>query len=101
MILAGCAGSCRDGAIAMLVGALGETFILFVHLVGPPLHHVAELDGGVGEVSSELAVCELRIESVMEATDCVFVGDVGDGGAYFEKTVRIGPQGLVHLLLDL
>jgi hypothetical protein len=43
----------------------------------------------------------LQKESILEATDDVLVCDVGDGGAYLEETPGVGPQGLVHLLLDL
>jgi hypothetical protein len=31
----------------------------------------------------------------------VLIGDVCDGGSYLEETLSVGPQGLVHLLLDL
>jgi hypothetical protein len=46
-------------------------------------------------------VCALREEVILEAADHVLVGDVGDGGSYLEETPGVGPQGLVHLLLDL
>jgi hypothetical protein len=36
-------------------------------------------------------VCVLREEPVLEATDDVFVGDVGDGGAHLEETPCVGP----------
>jgi hypothetical protein len=43
----------------------------------------------------------LREEPILEAADDVLVSDVGDGGAHLEETPGVGPQGLVHLLLDL
>jgi hypothetical protein len=43
----------------------------------------------------------LREEPVLEAEDDVLIGDVGDGSAHLEETSGVGPQGLVHLLLDL
>jgi hypothetical protein len=43
----------------------------------------------------------LREESVLEVADDILVGDVGNGGAHLEETPCVGPQGLVHLLLDL
>jgi hypothetical protein len=46
-------------------------------------------------------VCVLREEAILEATNDVLIGDVGDGGAHLEETLCVGPQGLVHLLLHL
>jgi hypothetical protein len=43
-------------------------------------------------------VCVLREESVLEAANDVLIGDVG---AHLEETLGVGPQGLIHLLLDL
>jgi hypothetical protein len=43
----------------------------------------------------------LQEEPVLEAPDDVLVGDAGDGGAHLEETPGVGPQSLVHLLLDL
>jgi hypothetical protein len=43
----------------------------------------------------------LREEPILEVVDDVLVGDVGDGGVHLEETLGVGPQGLVHLLLDL
>jgi hypothetical protein len=43
----------------------------------------------------------LREESIYEEAVDVLVGDLGDGGAHLEEMLGVGPQGLVHLLLDL
>jgi hypothetical protein len=43
----------------------------------------------------------LREQAVLEAADDILVDDVGDGGSYLEETPGVGPQVLVHLLLDL
>jgi hypothetical protein len=43
----------------------------------------------------------LQEEAVLEATNDVLIGDVGDGGMCHEETSCVGPQGLVHLLLHL
>jgi hypothetical protein len=43
----------------------------------------------------------LREEAVLEAVDDVLVGDVCDGGLHLEETPGVGPQGLIHLMLDL
>jgi hypothetical protein len=43
----------------------------------------------------------LQEESILEAAYDVLVGDVGDGGAHLEETSGVGPQDLIHLLLDL
>jgi hypothetical protein len=43
----------------------------------------------------------LREEAILEAADDVLIGDVGDGGSHLEKMPGVGPQGLIHLLLDL
>jgi hypothetical protein len=46
-------------------------------------------------------VCVLREESILEAVNDILIGDVGDGGAHLEETPGVGPQVLVHLLLDM
>jgi hypothetical protein len=43
----------------------------------------------------------LREEAILEAADDILIGDVGDGGAHLKEIPGVGPQGLVHLLLDL
>jgi hypothetical protein len=43
----------------------------------------------------------LQEKFILEAADDVLVGDIGNGGAHLEETPSVGPQGLVHLLLDL
>jgi hypothetical protein len=43
----------------------------------------------------------LQEEPVLEAADYVLIGDVGNGGAHLEEAPGVGPQGLVHLLLEL
>jgi hypothetical protein len=42
-----------------------------------------------------------REEAILEATDDVLIGDVGDGGAHLEETPCVGSQGLIHILLHL
>jgi hypothetical protein len=43
----------------------------------------------------------LQEEAILEATDDVLIGDVGDDGACLKEMLCVGPQGLVHLLLHL
>jgi hypothetical protein len=43
----------------------------------------------------------LQEESVLKAADDVHVGDAGDSSTHLEETPSVGPQGLIHLLLDL
>jgi hypothetical protein len=89
-------------AIALLVViTLGEAIVFLVLLVSPPCHHVTQLHGSNWAVAPEVIVCVLQEEAVLEATDDVFVDDVGDGGAHLKETTCVGPQGLVHLLLHL
>lgn len=71
---------------------------LLVLLVHPSLHHVIELDDGLGSVASKVSEETLLGEAVLEALDDIFVGDVGAG---FEEAPSVGPQGLVLLLLAL
>jgi hypothetical protein len=40
----------------------------------------------------------LREDPILEAADDVLIGDVG---VHLEETLGVGPQGHVHLLLDL
>jgi hypothetical protein len=89
-------------AIALLVVvALGEAAIFLVLLVRPPHDHVTQLHGSGRAVAPEVVVHVLREEAILEATDDVLIGDVGDGGARLEEASCVGPQGLVHLLLHL
>jgi hypothetical protein len=89
-------------AIALLVVvALGKALILLIILVNPPCYHVTQLHGSTWAIASEVMVCVLREEPILEAADDVFVGDVGDGGARLEETPGVRPYGLVHLLLHL
>jgi hypothetical protein len=43
----------------------------------------------------------LREKTILEAADDVLIGDVGDGGSHLEEALGVGPQGLIHLLLNL
>jgi hypothetical protein len=43
----------------------------------------------------------LREESVLEAADDILVSDVGNGSAHLEEMLGVGPQDLVHVLLEL
>jgi hypothetical protein len=89
-------------AVALLViVTLGEAVILLVLLVSPSCHHVMELHTSSRPIASEVVVRVLREEPVLEAVDDIFIDDVSDGGAYLEEMPGVGPQGLVHLLLDL
>jgi hypothetical protein len=79
-------------AIALLVMVmLGEAVVLLVLLVSPPCHHVKQLHGGSRTIASEVVVHVLREEPVLGATDDVFIGDVGDGGARLEETPGVRP----------
>jgi hypothetical protein len=89
-------------AIALLVvDALGEAVVFLILLVSPPCHHVMQLHGSSRTVAPEVVVRVLREEAVLEATDDVLIGDVGDGGVRLEEMPCVGPQGLVHILLHL
>jgi hypothetical protein len=85
----------------LIVVVLGEAVILLVLLVSPPCHHVIQLHGSSRAVAPEVVVRVLREEVVLEATNDVLIGDVGDGGACLEETPCVGPQGLIHLLVHL
>jgi hypothetical protein len=89
-------------AVALLaVVALGEAIVLLILLVSPHCHHIPQFHCGSRSVASEVVVRVLREKAVLEATDDVLVVNVCDGGSYLEETLGVGPQGLVHLLLDL
>jgi hypothetical protein len=91
-----------DIAIALLVVvALGEAIVLLILLVSPPCNHVTQLHGSSRAIAPEVVVCVLREEAMLEATDNVLIGDVGDGGVHLKETSCVRPQGLVHLLLHL
>jgi hypothetical protein len=78
-------------AIALLVVVvLGEAVVLLVLLVSPPCHHVTQLYGSSRVIASEVVVRVLREELILEATEDVFIGDVGDGGARLEETPGVG-----------
>jgi hypothetical protein len=75
-------------AVALFVGvALGEAVVFLILLVSPPCHHVTQLHSSSRAVAPEVVVRVLREESVLEATDDVLIGDVGDGGARQRSTV--------------
>jgi hypothetical protein len=79
-------------ATALLVMvAFGETVILLILLVCPSCHHVTQLHGSSRAIASEVIVCVLREELVLEAADDILVGNVGDGGARLEETSGVGP----------
>jgi hypothetical protein len=40
-------------------------------------------------------------KAILEAVDDILVSDVGDDGLHLKETPGIGPQGLIHLLLNL
>jgi hypothetical protein len=82
-----------------VVVELGEAIVLLVLLVSAPCHHVTQFHGSSRAIASEVMVCVLREQPILEAADDVLVGDVGDGGVHLEKMPGIGPHGLVHLLL--
>ena len=75
--------------LAALVFVLRESVIFLVLLISPLAHHVVEFSYGPGEISSEFLVSHLHVESVAEATDGVFVGDLCDCCACFEETTHI------------
>jgi hypothetical protein len=56
-----------------------------VLLVGPSLHHVAELHDSLGVVAAEVTVDVLRTEAVLEAVDDILISDVANGGTHLEK----------------
>jgi hypothetical protein len=49
----------------------------------------------------EVVVLVLREVPILEATDDVLIGDVGDGGAHLDEMPSVRPQGLIHLLVHL
>jgi hypothetical protein len=87
--------------VLLVVVALGEAVVRLVLLVSLPCHHVVQLYSSSRAVAPKVLVCMLREEPILEATDDIFVGDVGDGGPHLEETPGVGTQGLIHLLLHL
>jgi hypothetical protein len=77
--------------VLLVVVALGEAVVFLVLLVGPPCHHVTQLHRSSRAVAPEVVVRVLREEAVLDATDDVLIGDVGDGGARLEETSCVGP----------
>jgi hypothetical protein len=93
-----------DVAIAValfVVVALGKAIVFLILLVSQPGHHVTQLHGSSRAVAPEVVVRVLREEAMLETTDDILIGDVGDGGARLKETPCVRPQGLVHLLLHL
>jgi hypothetical protein len=89
-------------AIALFVMvALEEAIVFHILLVRPPCHHVTQLHDSSQAVAPEVVVRVLREEAVLEATDDVLIGDVGDGGARLKETLCVRSQGFIHLLLHL
>jgi DNA polymerase/3'-5' exonuclease PolX len=43
----------------------------------------------------------LREKGVLKVVDDILISSVGDGGSHLEEAPGVGPQGLVHLLLNL
>jgi hypothetical protein len=72
---------------------------LLVLLVSPPCHHIAQFHGSSRAVASEVVVGVLREEAILEATDHVLVGNVGDGGSHLEEMLGEGPQDLFNSCL--
>jgi hypothetical protein len=87
--------------VALVVVALGEALVLLVLLVGPSLHHVAELHDSLRAIVAEVVVDVLQAKAILEAADDILISDVGDGGTHLEEARGVGPQALVLLLLDL
>jgi hypothetical protein len=85
----------------LIIFALGKALVLLVLLVGPPCHHVAEFHSSSRAVASEVMVGELREKAILEAVDDVLIEDVSDGASHLDKAPGVGPQGLLHLLLNL
>jgi hypothetical protein len=89
-------------AVALFVMvALGEAVVFLILLVGPPCHHVMQLHGSSRTVVPEVVVRVLQEEAVLETTDDILIGDVGDVGACLKEAPCVRPQGLVDLLLHL
>jgi hypothetical protein len=84
-----------------VVIALGKAVVLLVLLVSPLCHHVTQLCGSSWAIEPEDVVRVLPEEPVLEATNDIFAGDVGEGGTHLEETPCVGPQHLVHLMLHL
>jgi hypothetical protein len=74
-----------------VVVALGKALGLLVILVRAPCHHVAEFHGSSRAIASKVVVGVLRGKAILEATDDVLVGDVGDGGSHLEEMPGVGP----------
>jgi hypothetical protein len=85
----------------VIVVALGEVIILLVLLVSPPFHHVTQIHDSSRAVASKVVVHVLREEAILEAADDILVSEFGNGGSHLEEMPGVGPQGLIHLLLDL
>jgi hypothetical protein len=78
-------------AIALLVMvAFGEAVVFLILLVSPPCHHVMQIHGSSRTVAPEVVVRVLREEAILEETNDVLIGDVGDGGARLEETPCVG-----------
>jgi hypothetical protein len=89
-------------AIALLVVVvLGEAVVLLIYLVSPPCHYLTQLHGSSQVVAPEVVVRVPQEKAILEETNDVLIGDVGDDGAHLEETSCVRPQGLVHLLLHL
>ena len=81
-----------------VIVATREAIAFLFFLVGPSLHHVAELDHHVWSITLEITVELLCGDAIVEVVDDVFVSDVGDCGPCIEETLHMRPQTLVVLL---
>jgi hypothetical protein len=89
-------------AVALfVVDVLGKVVVFLILLVSPPGHHVTQLHGSSRAIAPEVLVRVLQEEAVLEATDDVLIGNVGDSGVRLKETLCVRSQGLVHLLLHL
>jgi hypothetical protein len=74
----------------LVMVALGKAVIFLIFLVSPPCCHVTQLHGRSWAIAPEVVVRVLREMAVLEATNDVLIGDVGDGGACLEETPCVG-----------
>ena len=74
-------------ASAVSVGA--EPFSLFVFLIRPLLHHDFEFFDISWSSATEVLVCSSIVESILEALDDVYFGDINYGSLIFEESSQI------------
>jgi hypothetical protein len=79
-------------AVALfVVVALGEAVVFLILLVSPPCHHVTQLHNSSRAVSPKVVARVLQEEAMLEATDDILIGDVGNGGARLKETPYVRP----------